>query len=202
MRKITSIVLALVILVGVSSTVMAIGLASFGVVRITSVQTSSMSPEINSGSLTVSTRTPTSKIKAGDVISTRTVDGNSEDVLGRVVSIEAVDGGIYEYSLKSDQNPLPDEWVYKTSGDTYKLSYSIPVLGHFIQFLKTPVGAILYILAIAGLAFVYLKKMHDPISAQKKIAKQRLKAQRLAESKKHDGVDEIEALLELAKNKE
>lgn len=202
MRKITSIVLALVVLIGVGSAVMAIGLASFGVVRITSIQTSSMSPEINSGALTVSTRVSTADVKAGDIISARTIDGNNEDVLGRVVSISKSKGGVYEYSLKSDSNLLPDEWVYKTSGDSYKMSFSVPVLGGFVQLLKTPVGALIYILAIIGLAVVYVKSMHTPLSVEKKEEKKRLKTERAIEANQHGGVDEIIALLALAGNKE
>ena len=203
MRKITTIVLTLVVLAGVSSTVMAIGLASFGVVRITSIQTDSMSPEVSAGALTVSTRLPTSEVKAGDVISVRTVDGNKEDVLGRVIAIDATESNnIYEYSLKSDNNLLPDEWLYKTSGDSYKLSFSVPVLGYFVQFVKSPIGAFIYVLAILGLAITYMRIMHTPVSPENKEKKKQLRANRFAKDDQRDDVDEINALFEQADNKE
>jgi signal peptidase I len=181
---------------------MAIGLASFGLVRITSVQTDSMSPDVNSGSLTVSLRLPTSEVKAGDVISVRTIDGNNEDVLGRVVAIEATEtNNIYEYSLKSDNNLLPDEWLYKTTGNSYKLSFSIPVLGYFVQFLKSPIGAFVYILAILGLAITYMRVLHAPVSDENKKKKLELQEKRYSEENDHNGIDDINTLFELVETK-
>lgn len=115
-----------------------------------------MSPTVLQNSFVISVATPSKEIKKGDIVLLRTVTTNSQDVLGRVTSVQAKDNNIYQYELKGDNNPTPDPWDYKTGSETFKLYIAIPVVGFFINILHAPLGAAAFILIGAALMIAYL----------------------------------------------
>lgn len=197
-RKIVGYLLGGVVVLGLLSIVSTLGLTALGTIRITSVETDAMNPAIRSGALVVSTRTPISEVKAGDVISVRTTDGNSQDVLGRVTQISnsSDNESVYEYSLQSDANLLPDPWAYKATGDTYKLAANIPLAGYVVQAFKEPISASIFLILIAALAFVYVRFLHAPESLATKTAKQNKILAAQQEKNGQDSVAEILALFD------
>lgn len=192
-RKIVGITLLVVTVLGVLGIIISTGMTSLGIIRISSIQTSAMEPTIAEGSLALSLRVPTSTIKPGDIISVRTIDGNNEDTLGRVEKIDSINKtSVYSYTLKSDDNPLPDEWLYKTNTDTYQLVFSTPVLGTITQFFKHPSIAAMFVLIIGILAYIYVMRMHAPQSFASRVDKvDRKERIRREEEEKFGGVDEL-----------
>jgi len=192
-KKLVGTILLLVTIFGMCGAIFATGLSLLGVIRVTSIQTEAMSPTLPKGSLAVSLQTPTKEIKPGDIISVRTIDGNNEDTLGRVETIQPIeDTSVYSYTLKSDGNPVMDEWLYKTNSDTYKLIFSTPIIGHIAQLFKTPLGAVSFFLIIITLVVYYLRVIHGPESLISKIEKADKKAKRIREENEgFGGVDQL-----------
>jgi hypothetical protein len=194
--KPTTILFTVLIILGVLGAAAAVVMNTTGWVRVSDIRTDSMAPAVAKNSLTITMRVPLSEVKRGDIISVRTAVDNNQDVLGRVKSISREKGtNIYDYNIQADNNPLPDQWGYKSSGEAYKLVASIPVLGFIPFILKSIWGAALLGVIILALAGLYVWNMHGPISTTTKLARARKRAEYLKEERdSHNGVDEIYAL--------
>lgn len=142
-----------------------------------------MTPTVPLGSLAIGLRTPFSQIKENDVVISQTAGTNSQDTVGRIKSIQHLRGTVYEYALKGDKNPLPDNWVYKTSSDGYVMKAAVPIIGYLVNAIKSPIGAIVYLLLVLSLVILYLKVFHSPTSHETLDMRRRLKEQRAAKEK-------------------
>lgn len=197
-RRIVGFVLAAVVALGVISIITTMGLTHLGTVRVTSVQTDAMAPSIKSGALVLSTRTAIKDVKADDIISIRTESGNRQDVLGRVKTIksDAENDSIYEYTLQSDANLLPNTYTYKNEGDTYRLLVSVPLVGYAVQGVKDPLPATIFLAAMVLLVVLYLRFLHAPASEATQKAKADKRAADNYTAQNYGGVDDMLALFE------
>ena len=110
--------------------------------RTMTMLTSSMSPEIDPGDVTVVTPIAMSEVTEGMVIAYHKPIEDRSLVTHRVVSVETGADGAVQVRTKGDANPAIDPWTATLQGDTaYELRAVIPGLGHVIQALRAPVVA-------------------------------------------------------------
>lgn len=196
-RKITATLL--IVVVAFSALIGSVQLVNmFTNWRVAPVTTSAMEPAVPQGALIVSKLTPEKDIKRGDIV-TIGVGTQNDNLIGRVLDITTDDKQYYNIALKSDQNPLPDNFPYKTRDVTYKEQFDIPFLGFAVVALTSPVGWIITTLLLLGLGLVYLYRFHAPVSQDLRVVhsteRARKKAvQRIAERGDHNGVEKINAL--------
>jgi signal peptidase len=110
--------------------------------RTMTMLTSSMSPEIDPGDVTVVTPIAMSEVTEGMVIAYHKPVEDRSLVTHRVVSVETDADGAVQVQTKGDANTAIDPWTATLQGDTaYELRAVVPELGHVIQALRTPVVA-------------------------------------------------------------
>jgi signal peptidase I len=110
--------------------------------RTMTMLTSSMSPEIDPGDVTVVTPMAVSDVTEGMVITYHKPVEDHSLVTHRVVSVEAGPDGSIQVQTKGDANSAIDPWTATLEGDTaYQVRAVIPELGHLIQALRAPVVA-------------------------------------------------------------
>jgi signal peptidase I len=110
--------------------------------RTMTMLTSSMSPTIDPGDVTVVTPIAISEVTEGMVITYHKPIEDHSVVTHRVVSVETGPDGSVQVQTKGDANPATDPWTATLEGDTaYQLRAVIPGLGHVIQALRAPVVA-------------------------------------------------------------
>ena len=108
--------------------------------RTMTMLTSSMSPEIDPGDVTVVTPIAMSEVTEGMVITYHKPIEDQSLVTHRVVSVETAGNGTVTVQTKGDANEAIDPWTATLEGDTaYEVRAVIPELGHLIQALRAPV---------------------------------------------------------------
>jgi|AGTN01.1.fsa_nt_gi signal peptidase I, archaeal type len=119
------------------------------------VLSGSMEPAIHTGGIVVISPASANDIKVGDVIAF--YKGNIA-VCHRVHSIS--DAGRLEFITKGDADRTVDPDPVTPDSIFGRVVFSLPYIGYFIYFVRTPPGFILAILAIAWVLFgAELKKM-------------------------------------------
>lgn len=159
-RKTITVVLSVMVVAGVLAVAGIVTLTFKNDVMLTTVNGSAMSPAAPSGSLAFSVATPSDDITNGDIVAinnSRTKENVT--VVGRVVA-KNVDNESFYYRLQSDNNVLPNDWVYKTNDTTYKMLFAVPVIGALMSFFSTVLGATVLIASTVLLACVYVFIMH------------------------------------------
>jgi signal peptidase I len=110
--------------------------------RTMTMLTSSMSPEIDPGDVTVVTPIAMSEVTEGMVIAYHKPVEDRSLVTHRVVSVETDADGAVQVQTKGDANAAIDPWTAMLQGGTaYEVRAVIPELGHVIQALRAPVVA-------------------------------------------------------------
>jgi len=110
--------------------------------RTMTMLTSSMSPTIDPGDVTVVTPIAISEVTEGMVITYHKPVEDHSVVTHRVVSVATGPDGSVQVQTKGDANRAIDPWAATLEGDTaYQLRAVIPGLGHVIQALRAPVVA-------------------------------------------------------------
>ena len=112
--------------------------------RLDVVQSGSMAPAIGVGDLVVTSPVPPKDIHPGDVVSFHSANGVL--VCHRVVSMDQANGTL---CTKGDANQHQDLSPVPFQDVVGKVAFSVPVLGYFIDFLKSPFGwALIVLLAL------------------------------------------------------
>lgn len=130
-------VLAVVILLLVSS-------SFFNLIRFRYVSTGSMEPKIKVASLVLITKTDVTKLKIGDIINFLPT-GSNISITHRIADITVKDNQI-SFTTKGDANNINDIDPVPAQNVTGKVVLSIPYLGYFYTFIKTPVGFIVAVI--------------------------------------------------------
>ena len=108
--------------------------------RTMTMLTSSMSPEIDPGDVTVVTPIAISEVTEGMVITYHKPIEDHSLVTHRVVSVVNGPDGTVQVQTKGDANTAVDPWIATLQGDTaYEVRAVVPELGHVIQALRAPV---------------------------------------------------------------
>lgn len=109
-----------------------------------SVQTGSMEPEIPAGSLVFVQGVPVESLGNGDVITFKSQQNEGVTITHRIVNEAPLDGGLERFVTKGDANDAPDPVVYANQV-VGKVQASVPGVGSFMDFAKSPLGLILLI---------------------------------------------------------
>ena len=114
----------------------------------------SMTPNINVYDVVVTTKTNTSKLKVGDIISfyTNEVNVNGLTITHRIYQIGEQDDGRY-FKTKGDYNQYVDKWTVRESDIVGKVLFKIPQLGR-VQFFLGSRGGWLIAILIPALAII------------------------------------------------
>jgi signal peptidase I len=129
-----------------------------------SVQTGSMEPAIKAGDLVVIKRTPPEQLRKGDVI-TYAVPGQNMTVTHRIYAVSNQDYG-QVFVTKGDANPVVDQPISSVAV-LGKVNANVPYIGHFLDFLRSPLGLII-MLYIPALLVIRneLKRLSDYYKSQ------------------------------------
>lgn len=117
--------------------------------KLLSVQTGSMVPAIDKGSLVSVKRVPNSNLKVGDVITYISPKNTKVTITHRIVVVPspATKGMVI---TKGDANSVTDS-PFTTKYIVGRVDHSIPYLGHAVDFVRKPIGLaiLIYIPALA-----------------------------------------------------
>jgi signal peptidase len=107
------------------------------------VQSDSMSPAIDAGSVVFVSETVPSEISTGDVITYRDSgpDGKTRRVTHRVVAVEQVDGQ-RQFQTKGDANEDPDPGQIRASQVVGVVQFDLPLLGYVLSIIQSPIGIV------------------------------------------------------------
>jgi signal peptidase len=112
--------------------------------RTLTMLTGSMAPEINPGDVVVTTPIDVSEVTTGMVITYHIPVEDHHVISHRVVSVEHAPDGTVTVQTKGDANEAVDPWKATLGGDTaYRVRAVVPMLGHAIEWLRTPIVAVL-----------------------------------------------------------
>lgn len=112
--------------------------------RIDRVYSGSMEPAIRTGDLIVTEPVSAAQIRVGDVI---TFASSKGFISHRVVSVESIEGNPVRVLTRGDANDGPDISPVAPENLVGKVVFDIPMAGYFSQFVRTPLGLILTIIA-------------------------------------------------------
>lgn len=102
------------------------------------VLSGSMEPVLPTGSIAIMQETPTSELRAGDVIIFREPGDPDHLITHRIVSITDEDGQRV-YETKGDANRVKDPWQVTLRGDvSYRLYQAVPYVGYAVAWLRQP----------------------------------------------------------------
>ncbi len=118
-----------------------------------SVQTGSMRPNIEPGSLVLVHRVPASSLKIGDVITYADPKRPAETITHRITETFKVGETIPAFVTQGDANPSPDQPIVggQVKGKVYAV---VPYLGHAVDWIKTWPGIILLVYLPALLVII------------------------------------------------
>jgi signal peptidase len=125
------------------------------------VQSSSMSPAIDAGSVVFVSETPPTEIAIGDVITFRDSgpDGETRRVTHRVVGVDDR-GGQLQFSTKGDANEDPDPGEVSPSQLVGVVQFDLPLLGYLLSIIRSPIGIVgLVVIPAIALAILELRAM-------------------------------------------
>ena len=114
--------------------------------RIYSVLTGSMEPAISVGSLII-TRIPTSlsDIKQNDIITFSEPRFENNFITHRVYNV-VENGSVTLFQTKGDANDSPDAWNIAYGSIKGNYVFEIPYLGYLLNFVKTPLGILIFVI--------------------------------------------------------
>jgi signal peptidase len=142
------------------------------------VLTSSMEPTLPPGTLIVVRPVDTDAIAIGDVITYQIKSGEADVITHRVVGIDLGADGTRTFTLKGDNNAVPDVDPVREVQIQGKLWYSVPLIGHLSLFMNGDARGIIVPIG-AGLLFAFAAWMFISGivgSARKRAAEKKLQA--------------------------
>lgn len=160
-------------------------------VRVFSVLSGSMEPEISTGALVAVV--PQDSYQSGDII-TVNLEGTQETVTHRIV--EVTDETFYQ--LKGDANEGADPNLVSQDQVVGKVVLGIPYLGRMISFVQTQQGFLLLIV-IPGVILVYSELMNIKKEAQRLIKERKKRKLNLLEKAEVELGEKIEKVEEKVK---
>ena len=130
--------------------------------KILVVQSGSMRPSIKTGSLVIVRQSDNYKI--GDIITFYGFENLKESTTHRIYNIEVAGNNIF-YITKGDDNNRQDKNKVVKDNIIGKVIFNIPYIGYLINFIKTPIGFGLII--IAGLIIIIneIRKIKNNLSS-------------------------------------
>jgi len=113
------------------------------------VRSESMVPTLDPGDLVIVKATSSNKVDLGEIIVYHAPRPYPSPIIHRVTDIVNDDGYIY-FRTKGDNNPTSDSYlVYSSDIIGEYTGYKVPVIGHLILFLQSPIGIIVTITLLA-----------------------------------------------------
>lgn len=129
--------------------------------RLLSVQSGSMQPQLAKGDLVAVTRIPTSQLAIGDVVTFANPANNKQTITHRIIAKQS-DTTSSRIITKGDANEVADNPI-APSMVIGKLQYHIPYAGFALDFIKQPIGLLL---------FIYIPAFAVVLSEIKQLSKQ------------------------------
>jgi signal peptidase len=133
-------------------------------VRIATVLSDSMQPEMSTGDMIVVRPVDASQIKVGDVILFRSPADPSARIAHRVVQIAG--GSSPAFVTKGDANEAADHSPVPADRVLGRVQFHLPLLGHAIREMKEPL-VFLLILAVPG-SFIIVSEVWNMVRALKR----------------------------------
>ena len=121
------------------------------------VLSSSMSPAIGAGDVVFVSDVDPTRVEQGDVVTfevgdTAQASGSDTRITHRVVKVVERNGTTY-FRTKGDANEEADDTLVPAAALVGRVSFSLPLLGHVIVFIGTPLGTVLLVV-VPALLFV------------------------------------------------
>jgi signal peptidase I len=113
--------------------------------RVFTVMSASMEPAVMTGSLVVTQKSNPEKLKKGEIITFIAPTKEKVFVTHRIISTTKNDS-LITIKTKGDNNKTADPWSIAGGGVVGKVTYTIPLLGHVLSFIKSKIGILLFIL--------------------------------------------------------
>lgn len=113
--------------------------------RLYVVQSGSMEPDIQTGSLVISKRVSPKDLKVGDVITFKSKDESTTLVTHRIEQITKENEEL-SFITKGDANEVVDLEPIKQGNVIARVKYDIPYLGYMTDFIKTKQGMLLVVI--------------------------------------------------------
>lgn len=157
--------------------------------RVFSVLSGSMEPEISTGDLVIAYPQPTYDV--GQIV-TIEVEGSGDTVTHRIFEKNETNGTL-EYLLKGDANDSPDSEPILHESIIGKVIFQIPVLGRVVNFAQSQLGFILLII-IPAVILVYSEILNIKKEAHRLIKERRKRKLNLIEKAEVEIGEEIEKI--------
>ncbi len=135
--------------------------------RMDAVLSGSMAPELEVGSLVVTSPVEPDDIAVGDIITFRSVSGEEMLITHRVIGV-GESSSLY-FETKGDANQGPDPFTVPARNLVGRVAFNAPYWGYATEFLKTPLG-FLFALVIPGtvLIAVYAISVYRAVAANRR----------------------------------
>jgi len=133
--------------------------------RVDTVLTGSMEPRLKVGSLVVTVPVEPDTISVGDIITFWPATGERNTITHRVIGI--TQNSPLRFETMGDANTKPDPNTVRQQNVVGKAHFTVPSVGFFTEFLKTPVGFI-FGMVIPGIIIIalYVASLVRALSAQ------------------------------------
>jgi signal peptidase I len=115
--------------------------------QISSVGSGSMAPTLETGAMVIASKVDASQLKTGDIIIFRLAAMKENNIVHRIIEVRNTIP--LSFTTKGDNYPLPDASPVAAGDVIGKVYVHVPVVGYFIQFLKTSIGLFLGLIAPA-----------------------------------------------------
>ncbi|MDD5095605.1 MAG: signal peptidase I [Dehalococcoidia bacterium] len=117
--------------------------------RFDAVGTGSMEPTYKIGGMVVIRPVEAEKIAVGDVITFRSPMESRQLITHRVIEVVREDGGLV-FRTQGDGNPEPDGFDIPAENLRGEVCCYVPLIGHGVDFVKSPEGGIVFVGVPAG----------------------------------------------------
>jgi signal peptidase len=118
------------------------------------VLTASMTPAIAPGDVVIVDSVPARDVAVGDVIVFEQRTGDAVPITHRVIGVERSAGAPPAFQTKGDANEDADLSLVTPDRLIGRVVFSIPLIGHVIQFVGTPAGFVALVVLPLGLLVV------------------------------------------------
>lgn len=103
------------------------------------VLSGSMEPVLHVGDVTVVQRIAPREARVGDVVTFKAPDGGRVTT-HRVRATRRTDAGRYAFTTKGDANNAVERWTLAADGQLSRAVYRVPLVGHGLLAIATPLG--------------------------------------------------------------
>lgn len=165
--------------------------------RLYVVKSGSMEPAIHTGSIVLNINQ--TDYQTGDTITFK-IKNSKDTVTHRITEVRTDANGDTFYVVKGDANDAPDSEYVSKDTVVGKVSFSIPLLGYLIAFIKTLPGLLIFII-IPATIIVYdeIKNIHTEFAkirrAKQKVGKEVKKVEKFAKQEEKKLVKDIKKVI-------